>query len=172
MALLPYVGSVINIAGSFSQATRPKKVGQVSDLIQEYRNSATKPSIGGWKQFYDEKIGKDKVVEASDKIWDYVTRIKENLNSLTKQDVLEWTEDLIFEKTFSGLQIQLDVLEMIAENEYRLATPEEEAQNIDGFVDGEPVSIKPISWKKKPQYHIPYKVIYYKNTKNGLVVSE
>jgi hypothetical protein len=172
MTILPYVSSIINVANSFSQATRPKYVGQMSDLIQEYRNSTDSPSIEGWKEFYYNKIGENKVEEASDKIWNYITRIKENLNSLTREDVVDWTNDLIFTKTFSGLQVQLDVLEMVSEDNYRLATPEEEAQNIDGFVDGEPVSIKPISWKKKPEYEIPYRIIYYKNTKNGLVVSE
>ena len=47
MALLPYIGSVINLGNSFSQATRPKNVGQMSDLIQEYRESTACPSTLG-----------------------------------------------------------------------------------------------------------------------------
>ena len=174
MTTLPYIGSVINLANSFSQATRPKNVGQLSDLIQIFRNSTSDHSVVRWEQFYDEKIGKCKIEEASDKVWEYVIRIKENLNSLTKEDVDLWVKDLIIDKTFSGLQLQLDILEMVCDNgDYRLANSEEEARGIDGFVNGEPVSIKPHTYKKTIQSgkeSIPYRIIYYKQTKNGLVV--
>ena len=144
MALLPYIGSVINLGNSFSQATRPKNVGQMSDLIQEYREITNTPSVEGWESFYNRKIGSDKIDIAADKIWEYVQRIRENLNSLNRDDVKNWTKDLIIDKTFSGLQLQLDILEMVSETgEFRLSTPDEESQGIDGYVDGEPVSIKP-----------------------------
>ena len=175
MALLPYIGSVINLGNSFSQATRPKNVGQMSDLIQEYREIADTPSVEGWESFYDKKIGSHKIDVAADKIWEYVQRIRENLNSLNRDDVKNWTKDLIIDKTFSGLQLQLDILEMVSETgEFRLSTPDEESQGIDGYVDGEPVSIKPNTYKKTIQSgkeSIPYRIIFYKNTKRGLVVS-
>ena len=129
MTILPYIGSVINLANSFSQATRPKNVGQMSDLIQEYRESTVNPTRDGWKLFYDEKEGLDKIEVASDKDWDYIQRIKENLNSLNRDDVYKWLKDLIIDKTFEGLQVQLDVLEMVSETgEYRLSTPDEESR--------------------------------------------
>ena len=176
MTLLPYIGSVINLGNSFSQATRPKNVGQMSDLIQEYRESTSFPSQDGWKSFYDEKQGLDKIDVAADKIWEYVQRIKKNLDELNRDDVYNWTKDLIVNKTFSGLQVQLDILEMVSETgEYRLATPDEESKGIDGVVDGRFVSIKPNSYKSKReagQENIEYDIIYYKNTKNGLVVTQ
>ena len=175
MALLPYIGSVINLANSFSQATRAKHVGQVSDLIQEYREIAENPSVEGWESFYASKIGLEKIDIAADKIWEYVKRIRENLNSLNHDDVKNWTKDLVIDKTFAGLQIQLDILEMVSETgEFRLSTPDEESKGIDGYVDGEPISIKPNTYKKTIQSgkeSIPYRIIFYKNTKRGLVVS-
>ena len=92
MALLPYIGSVINLGNSFSQATRPRNVGQMSDLIQEYREVAGRPTVEGWESFYDQKIGSDKIDVAADKIWEYVQRIKENLNSLNRDDVKKAVE--------------------------------------------------------------------------------
>lgn len=175
MSLLPYIGSVINLGNSFSQATRPKNVGQLSELIQIFRDSDCNHTVDGWEQFYDEKIGKCKIKEASSKIWDYVQRIKTNLECLTEDDVYDWTKDLIINKTFSGLQLQLDILEMVCDNnDYRLANSEEESKGIDGFVNGEPVSIKPHTYKKTIQSGketIPYRIIYYKQTKNGLVIT-
>ena len=67
MTLLPYDGSVINLGNSFSQATRPKNVGQMSDLIQEYRESTDKPTRDGWESFYNDRIGLDKIDVATDK---------------------------------------------------------------------------------------------------------
>ena len=176
MTLLPYIGSVINLANSFSQATRPKNVGQMSDLIQEYRESTLNPTRDGWKSFYDDKEGLDKIDVAADKIWDYVLRIKKNLDELTRDDVYDWTNDLIIDKTFSGLQVQLDVLEMVSDTgEYRLATPDEESKGIDGVVDGKYVSVKPHTYKKTIEAGketIEYDIIYYKKTKKGLVVTQ
>jgi len=175
MTIKKYVGSIINLAGQFSQATRPKHVGQMSDLIQLYRENHKKESLAGWEKFYHKEVGLESIDEASDKIWDYVKDIKKNLNSLQKKDVREWTKDLIINKTFSGLQVQLDILEMVSETgNYRLSTPEEESKGIDGVVDGEYVSIKPHSYKStiaSKKEKIKYRIIYYKNTsKKGLVI--
>jgi hypothetical protein len=174
MAILPYIGSVINLGNSFSHATRPKNVGQMSDLIQKFRDSDYEQTVGGWEQFYDDQIGKDKISVASDKIWEYVEKIKENLSVLTKEDVYEWTKDLIIDKTFSGLQIQLEVLKIAAGSKsYRLSNTEEESKGIDGYIDSEPISIKPHTYKRTLQStkeNIPYKIIYYKITKNGILI--
>ena len=144
-----YVGSVINLANGFSQACRIKRVGQMSDLIQEYRASTQSPTEEGWKAFYYQRIGTEAIAEAADSAWEMFKNIYVNMGQVSRQDVYDWIHDLIITKTFSGMQIQLDILEMTAENDYRLATPEEEAKGIDGYIDGEPVSIKPNTYKKK-----------------------
>ena len=143
-------------------------------MIRVMRGEVATLTKDRWEDFYDKKIGLDKIEDAADKNWEYIQRIKENLNMLDKKDVFKWTHDLIMNKTFSGLQLQLEILEMVSYNEYRLATPEEESKGIDGFVDGEPVSIKPNTYKKKIEYGkeaIPYRIIYYKQTKKGLVIA-
>ena len=96
----------------------------------------------------------------------------ENLKKLTKEDVRQWTEDLIIDKTFNGLlEKQQKVLEMVSKTgEYRLATPEEEAKGIDGVVDGEFVSIKPDTYKQtinSKQENIDVRIIYYKKLSKG-----
>lgn len=174
MPLLPYIGSVINLGNSFSQATRPKHVGQMSDLIQSFRDSYYEQSVDGWESYYNDMIGSDKIEIASKKIYEYVQRIKANLEHLTEDDVYDWTRDLIINKTFDGLLIQLTVLELASDGKpWRLSTSSEESRGIDGFIDGVPKSIKPYSYKKTIQSGketIPYDIIYYRNTKNGLVI--
>lgn len=169
--LLPYIGSIINVANSFSQATRPKNVGQLSDLIQSFRDSNYEQSVDGWRSYYDDNIGVDKIKTASDKTWNYIQKIKENLNHLTEDDVYNWVEDLIINKTFDGLLIQITVLELASNGKpWRLSNSLEESKGIDGFIDDVPVSIKPYTYKKTIQSGkeiIPYEIIYYKNTKNN-----
>lgn len=171
MAILKYIGSVINLANSFSQATRPKHVGQMSTLIQRFREECDSHEIDDWEKFYD---GEDKIDTATDKIWEYLLTIKENLNELTKNDVRAWTKDLIINKTHAGLQIQLDVIKKCANGQpYRLANAKEEAKGIDGFIGDEPVSIKPNTYRKTinaGQETIPYRTIYYTNGSKGVKI--
>ena len=176
MTLLPYIGSVINLGNSFSHATRPRNVGQLSDMIQDFRDSSYPHDVSGWEQYYDDYQGSHKIDEASDKVWEYVERIKSNLEHLTKDDVHAWVKDLIIDKTFMGLQVQLEVLKMSSNGQsYRLATSDEESKGIDGYIGDEPVSIKPNTYKKTIEAgkeSIPYRIIYYRNTKKGLVVCQ
>lgn len=170
--LPPYVGSVVNLANTFSQATRPRNVGQMSDLIQEYRKTTKNPSVDGWKRFYYSKIGKQAIDTAADRTWELFLKMKKNMKSVTKENIQEWIHSLVIDKTFEGLQIQLDVLQAAAKTNYRLATPEEESKGIDGWVDGEPVSIKPHTYKKTIEMgkeKIAYRTVFYKKTKNGVV---
>ena len=171
MALLKYIGSVINLANSFSQATRPKHVGQMSELIQQFRDECDSHEVDDWEKFYD---GDEKIDVAVDKIWECVLAMKENLNELNKDDVRAWTKDLIINKTHSGLQIQLEVLKLSADDQsYRLSNVEEEAKGIDGFIGDKPVSIKPNTYKKTinaGKETIPYHIIYYTNGSKGVKI--
>ncbi len=55
---------------------------------------------------------------------------------------------------------------------YRTATPEEEAQGIDGFIGDFPVSIEPITYKPNCmlQENIDSTVIFYDKAKDGIKV--
>ena len=173
MPILPYIRSIVNMAAGFSQTLRPKNMGQLSDLLQDYRNSTDNPTVSGWKEYHVQTIGKDCIENATEKTWDFIERIKTNIEHLTKEDVRDWVEELVYEKTFSGLQIQLDVLRMVSKKSFRLATPTEESQGIDGYVDGNPVSIKPHTYKNSPaslNETIKCDIIFYKKTRNGLVI--
>jgi len=171
MALLKYIGSVINLANGFSQATRPKHVGQMSDLIQQFRETCDSHDVNDWEKYYN---GEDKINEATEKIWKCIQDIKKNLDELTKEDVRNWTHDLIINKTHSGLQIQLDVLKLSSNGKpYHLSNATEEAKGIDGFIDNEPVSIKPNTYKKTIAYgkeKIPYRIIFYTHGSKGIKI--
>jgi hypothetical protein len=88
---------------------------------------------------------------------------------------LNWVEDLVVTKTFTGFCFQESILKAISESkhvQYRRSTPEEEARFIDGYIGEMPVSIKPITYKTKGMLHenIDVKLIYYEKLKDGIRV--
>jgi MjaI restriction endonuclease. len=74
------------------------------------------------------------------------------------------------------LRFQEAILQKIASIKgvsYRLATPEEEAKGIDGYIGGVSVSIKPSTYKAKQNLKEELqaeKVIYYKKKKDGIEI--
>ena len=168
---LKYVRTSINNINGFKQSTRAKNVGQLSDMVQDYDNNRTKPrSVEGWKEYYEEKRP-GCIDVAANTNWEGIQELIENLKKLTKEQVREWTEDLVIDNTYSGLlKNQQKVLEMVSvDGDFRVATPEEESKGIDGFVNGEFVSVKPVTYKqtinsKKENINVP--IIYYKKGNN------
>jgi hypothetical protein len=166
-----YTTQLINIANQNAQGTRPKVVGQISELIKKCPNK----TYIGWKTWYMEKFPKA-IDNATDKIIDMVEKMKKAMGTIDREMVKEWVEDLVIDKTAEGLIIQEIVLKTIAEQkgvEYRGATPEEESQNIDGYVGTQPVQIKSESYlskKSSVREEISVPVIYYKKTDKYLYI--
>jgi len=71
---------------------------------------------------------------------------------IDKNMVRDWVEDLVITKTFVGLAFQEAVLKRVAEQlgrSYRLATPDDEAKGIDGYINDVPVCTKPSTYKSR-----------------------
>lgn len=170
--MLPrYTSQIVNLANGYAQATRAKHVGQMSELLPEYRRSTSTPTIEGFKAFHQKRCGLV-APEATRKICEMLDRMRDALQDVTPEMVAEWVDNLLYEKTFQGLTIQDTVLKQVSQS-YRLATPDEESKGIDGWSDGEPVSIKPVSYRKTlaaTQEQIPYRIIYYRVKSDGSYV--
>src|SRR3989344_9511877 len=96
-----YTTQLINLANQNSQGTRPKVVGQLSELIQECPSKTYK----GWKKWYLEKHP-EAIDNATEKINQMTERLKEAIKLIDKPMIKSWAEDLILEKTFIGLRFQ------------------------------------------------------------------
>lgn len=165
-----YAASIINLANQFAQGTRPKVVGQLSDLIQEFQGS----NLEEWKNWYLNKYP-DAIKNATDKIYEMIQKFKQALTNIDRNIIEVWVNDLVIVKTFIGLRFQEAILKKVAEIKkvnYRLSTSEEESIGIDGFIGNIPVSIKPLSYKNKQQLSedIKAKFIYYEKRKNNIVI--
>lgn len=169
-----YTSQLINWANQNAQGTRPRVVGQMSELFPEFVNSTHHVAIEYWKKFYVMKHP-EAFEEATDKIYAQIENLREAIQLIDREMVERWVEDLIINKTFNGMYVQKAILASLADlkdTDYRLATPEEEAKGIDGFVGGVPYSVKPDTYKTMGRLSevIDVKMIYYTKTKTGLKI--
>lgn len=166
-----YSTQIINLANQNSQGTRPTVVGQMSELIQEFSGT----SIEEWENWYLTKHP-DAIKQATKRIAKMIENLKGVIDFIDEDLIENWVRDLVIVKTFIGLRFQAAILEKVAQIlnvEYRIATAEEEAMGIDGFVGNQPVSIKPETYniKKALPEQIISGTIYYKKGKDGLIVN-
>ena len=166
-----YTTQIINLANQNSKGTAPKNVGQLSELLPEYLSSTENASLEGWKTWYTQKYP-NAVDNAVDKIWVKINNLKDCINLIDKSMIKTWVEDLIYNKTLTGLYYQKAILQ-IEGAPFRLATPSEEAMNIDGFVGDTAYQIKPDTYdhmKYEVHEEIPCKIVRYKKTSTGIIV--
>jgi hypothetical protein len=165
-----YVTQLINLANQNAQGTRPRVVGQLTDLIQEFPGK----TLSEWEQWYLQRypnainIAKEKIISMLENFKDAMRKIDEDM-------VYEWARDLVIVQTFIGLQFQEAILKKGAEIKgvsYRLSEKAGESQGIDGYIGNVSVSIKPETYKTKKSLseEIQAKMIYYKKVKNGIEV--
>ena len=170
-----YVPFLINQANRNAQGTRPKVVGQMSELVKDFQRESVDKSHEDWKRWY--LRNKPNAIEnATDKVYSMILKFKEAIGKIDKKVVMEWVEDLVLNKTFTGFLFQEAILKEIARKKgysYRLSTPEEESKGIDGYIGETPVSIKPITYKTKEMIveNIQVKIVYYEKMKTGLKVT-
>lgn len=165
-----YTTQIINLANQNSQGTRPKVVGQLSELIQQCPHKEYEK----WKEWYLAKHT-NAIDDATKKILGMIEELRKAINKIDEQMVRKWVEDLVVDKTFIGLKFQEAILKRVAKIKnvkYRLSTPQEESKGIDGFIGDIPVSIKPITYKTKNMLReeIKAKVIFYEKVKDGINV--
>lgn len=136
-----YSTQIINLANQNAQGTRPKVVGQMSELIKEFSGQ----TIEEWETWYLDRYP-DAIEKATEKIVGMVENFREVLPEIDQELVRKWVRDLVIVKTFVGLRFQEAILKKVAGmlgRPFRLAQPHEEAEGVDGFIGDIPVSIKP-----------------------------
>lgn len=164
-----YTTQLMNVANQNSQATRPRHVGQLSELIQEFPGQTFEEWVRWYQNRYPHAID-----EAADRIISMIENFEEAVGKIDRTLVKSWVEDLILVKTFAGLKFQEAILKRLAEIkgcDYRLAEPHEESQGIDGFVGEEAYSIKPSTYDAIPTVaeSIDVKMILYEKKRDGVV---
>lgn len=165
-----YTTQIMNLANQNAQGTRPKVVGQMSELIKQFPGQ----TYEDWVSWYTEHIPKA-IDEATERVCEMIENLASAIPKIDKAMVRKWVEDLVLTKTFVGFCFQESILKTISENKhqkYRAATPEDESKGIDGYIGDMPVSIKPITYKTKNmlQENIEAQMIFYEKLKDGIKV--
>jgi hypothetical protein len=167
-----YTTMLINQINQTAQGTRPKVVGQMSELIKEFDGQ----TLDEWKRWYDSRQPQA-IDKATAKIYAQFLKLKEAMNLIDENLIREWVKDLVYNKTFCGLRVQQAIIAFIAEEvgkkgKWRLATKYEEAKGIDGYIDGKPVQVKSSTYKTEFQLRevIKAPIVYYEKKKSGLTV--
>ncbi len=165
-----YVTQILNLANRNAQGTRPKIVGQMSELIKEFDGF----TLREWEEWY---LGKNPgaIENATNKIMGMVDNLKEAIDKIDRDMVFRWVEDLVIIKTFIGLRFQEAILKKGAElkgTTYRSASPEDESQGTDGYIGEIPVSIKPDTYRLKEELpeSIRSRTVFYKKVDDGIMV--
>lgn len=170
-----YTSQLINWANQNAQGTRPRVVGQLSELFPEYMSEEDDISISTWESWYLSKYP-DAMKIATDKIYAQVQNLKKAIQLIDYEMIDMWVHDLVIEKTFNGLYVQKAILAFLSETQktdYRLANPDEEAMGIDGYVGDIAYSIKPSTYKAMENIlpeTIDVKMVFYDKRKSGLFI--
>lgn len=165
-----YTTQLVNLANQNAQGTRPRVVGQMSELIQHF----TGRTLDEWEQWYlKEKPGA--IQSATEKVLQMVGNLKGAMDQIDREMIETWVRDLVIVKTFMGLRFHEAILKKGAELQkttWSLAQPGDESKGIDGYIGNVAVSIKPETYKVKAALPEEIKVpmIYYRKVKNGIQV--
>ena len=164
-----YTTQLINLANQNSQGTRPRVVGQLTDLIQEFPGQ----TFEEWVTWYQNQYP-DAIDNATNKIISMIENLNVAFPKIDRGLVRSWVEDLVLIKTFMGLKFQEAILRKLSEIkgcDYRLAESYEESQGIDGFVGEEAYSIKPSTYRSMANLaeSIEIKIIFYEKKRDGVV---
>ena len=165
-----YTSMLINQINQTAQGTRPKVVGQMSDLIQEFEGN----TLEEWIEWYNEAFP-DAIEAATEKIYAQYMKQRDAMLAINKDLIREWVKDLVYTKTFCGLKVQQAIITLIAKTlnkPWRLSTKEEESKGIDGYINNKPVQIKSITYKveKYLKESIEVPIVYYEKKKDGLFI--
>lgn len=165
-----YVTQFINLVNSNAGGTRPKVVGQMSELVKEFDGK----SINEWIAWYTERYP-NAINDATEKVWTMYETMKGAFNAITKDMVENWVKDLVYGKTYCGMKFQTAIISAIASQlnkDWREANPEEEAKGIDGFIGDKPLQIKAATYKLEAHLSeiIDVPIVYYDKKKDGISI--
>ena len=165
-----YTTQLINLINRNAGGTRPQVVGQMSDLIQQFDGE----TLEDWVEWYTQQQP-DAIKNATDKIFDMYKAMREAFDSINREMIEEWVKDLVYNKTYAGLKVQSAILTVLANRLGkigRLATKEEEAKGIDGFLNDKPIQIKASTYKFESQlietFDAP--IVYYDKASGGITI--
>ncbi len=147
-----YTTQIINLASQTNHATRPRVVGQLTEEFRKYqedeKNKGNIVTIKGWKKYHNDKYP-TAFNDSYNKIISMLGEYKKAINLIEKKHIKRWLNDLLYKKTFEGLNVEKNLKSFLIEKGASIkdSNNEEESKNIDLYINEKPYQIKPASFK-------------------------
>lgn len=166
-----YTTYLLNPAINLSQSNRPEVVGQMSDIIEEFREAHPEGTFEDWVEFYFEEYnGEERLEESAKKAYPMVEKMRNAFEQIDEEMTRRYIRDLVLFKTYEGFDIQETILRKLGDMydaEVRRATASEESKGIDGYIGAQAVQIKPNTHKDNLQETFDVPVVYYDENKTN-----
>lgn len=166
-----YTTYLLNPAINLSQSNRPKVVGQMSEIIDEFRQEHPEGRFEDWVEYYlDEYNGDKRLEEATERAYPMVEKMRNAFEQIDEEMTRRYLRDLVLFKTYEGFDIQEAILRKLGKmygEEVQRATAAEESDGIDGFIGDQPIQIKPTTYKDNLQESFDAPIVYYDENKTN-----
>ncbi|ELZ47235.1 hypothetical protein C463_02923 [Halorubrum californiense DSM 19288] len=166
-----YTTYLLRPAVNLSQSNRPKVVGQMSDIIEEFRQKHPDGTFEDWVTYYKtEYDGDDRLEEATDIAYPMVEKMRQAFEQIDEEMTHDFLRDLVLFKTYEGFDIQEAVLRKLGElydEDATRATAADESKGIDGYIGEQPVQIKPTTYPDDLQEGIDVPIVTYDENKSN-----
>lgn len=166
-----YTTYLLRPAVNLSQSNRPKVVGQMSDIIEEFRQKHPDGTFEDWVTYYEtEYDGDDRLEEATDIAYPMVEKMRQAFEQIDEEMTHDFLRDLVLFKTYEGFDIQEAVLRKLGElydEDVTRATAADESKGIDGYIGEQPVQIKPTTYPDDLQEGIDVPIVTYDENKSN-----
>ncbi|WP_178918116.1 MjaI family restriction endonuclease [Natronomonas gomsonensis] len=166
-----YTTYLLNPAINLSQSNRPEVVGQMSDIIEEFRKEHPDGTFEDSVEFYFEEYNGEKRLEKSaEKAYPMVEKMRNAFEQIDEEMTRRYIRDLVLFKTYEGFDIQETILRKLGDMydvEVRRATASEESKGIDGYIGEQAVQIKPNTHKDNLQEEFDAPIVYYDENKTN-----
>ena len=138
-----YQSEILNLVNKHGHGNDADIVGMVSQLIKVYRDSTKNPSLEGWKEFHTNLSDIEGIEVGVQKNLRQFQEMKKAINEIDEETLRYWLQNLVYNKTFAGLQAQDMILKDIAERmtkkegveyKHRNGDADDEGAQIDGYI--------------------------------------
>lgn len=165
------VSTILNKCCQWTKVFSMHNIGCIKENFIDFKEKDGQ-TLEQWQDYFSNEISSKKIEDMTNKVWSYLEEIKNNINELDKDDVKEYIEDVLFKKTFNGLNIEIEIIKEISNKynyEYKFSNHIDEREGIDGFINNIPIQIKPNTYKNTNYWNTNkcYTVYYIINKDNS-----
>lgn len=136
-----YTSQLLNLANQNAQSTRPRVVGKVNDMIDEFEKEYPNGTYEDWVVFYEQEYdGNERIDQGAEKLYLMIQKMKEALETIDKEMAHRYIEELVLYKSYMDndiVEVCLKKLSSVYNTEYEIA----HKQQVDGFISGHPIRI-------------------------------